>query len=86
MTAPIFVDGVPANLEAAALDALAWLEFFRKHPSLGTLFNPAKSAEAVQRIDLAIGALAGLLPEDEPVFLSDEVVVEDAAALVHPPL
>lgn len=60
MSTPHFVDGAPANLEAAAMDALDWLRWTRNNAALG----PKNMA----RIQAAIRALETHLPTDEPIF------------------
>ncbi len=63
-----FFDGEPTNLEAAALDALEWLKFWREylnHNHLGQNWN-----EARRRMTLAIKALERFTPDQEPVFHS----------------
>lgn len=63
---PEFMDGKPINLEAAALDALEWLEFWRgylNYNHLGQEWN-----ESRRRMSGAIEALEYYLPKGEPVF------------------
>jgi hypothetical protein len=62
--APIFVDGQPVNLEAAALDALEWLklleEIYFQRPKI---FREPQ--EGRTRLTRAIAALEATLPEAE---------------------
>lgn len=64
-----YTNGIPANLEAAANDALAWLEFFAEKAAHGkcqiTDGNLAKLGQA-------IGLLRQFLPDAAPVFEETE--------------
>lgn len=60
MTPPTYLDGAPANLEAAALDALAWLRWAK---------SPIRTEENEQRLDESIRALEKFLPNADLVFL-----------------
>jgi hypothetical protein len=50
-----FIDGEPANLPAAALDALEWLEWLRKH--LAQQHHSATYDELRRRLALATDCL-----------------------------
>lgn len=63
-----FLDGVPTNLEAAALDALEWLKFWQgylKHHHLGVDWNGNR-----KRMSSAIEMLDKFLPDEQPVYSS----------------
>ncbi len=57
-TSPVWVEGEPANLEAAAADALVWLRVFCEQP--GALYLWGVNRE---RLQLATDALAGFMPQ-----------------------
>ena len=63
MTQPIFHDGAPLNLEAAALDSLEWLRVTQRLLIL--------RSEARERLERAIAALESFLPEGEPTSTGD---------------
>jgi hypothetical protein len=65
-SAPRFVDGVPANLEAAALDALTWLEWWQGYLSLN--HRELKWDENRRRLTLCIQTLKQFIPDVEPAF------------------
>lgn len=76
----IYHDGIPANLTAAAADALEWLRWVQA---------PRRSAENERRLAEAIRLLTEFLPEAEPVFVEsagalggDGLIVADLAAKV----
>lgn len=54
---PVWTDGEPANLEAAAADALEWLHFFIGRP-VGLIYSSAKR----DQLSAAISALERFLP------------------------
>ncbi|MGE0295033.1 MAG: hypothetical protein AB7P97_22015 [Hyphomonadaceae bacterium] len=54
---PVWIDGEPANLEAAAADALEWLHFFIGRP-VGLIYSSAKR----DQLSAAISALERFLP------------------------
>lgn len=66
---PAYFDGEPINLEAAALDALEWLEFWRKLLLEDGQVSPAKRVDALDRMARAIGSLKEYLPGDLSVAL-----------------
>lgn len=60
-----FLDGVPVNLESAALDALEWLKFWRgylDHNHLGDDWNGNR-----KRMSLTIRTLEKFLPDEMPI-------------------
>lgn len=63
---PAFHDGEPANLEAAALDALEWMEWTEKILRLN--YQGQRKNVTIYRLGRAIKALKAFLPADEPVF------------------
>lgn len=68
MSNPTYRDGEPANLEAAALDALEWLRWFK--PELGSqmIHDPDVLKEWQQRLDAAIASLDKHLPNKDMIF------------------
>jgi len=56
---PTYLDGEPANLPAAAKDALDWLKFLTTRPL---------TQKNRRRLKLAIKALEAYLPDEPPVF------------------
>lgn len=63
MSKPIYLDGQPDNLEAAALDALDWLRYVQQRQDAYEF-----SADNLRRLVGAIGALERFLPGEEPEF------------------
>ena len=66
MSQPEFLDGEPVNLEAAALDAVEWLRFWREflnHNLLAQSWNGQR-----RRMSRAIRRLESYLPEGEPIY------------------
>jgi hypothetical protein len=64
--APEFLDGSPVNLEAAALDALEWMRFWRQYLNRNHLDE--RWNESRRRMSRAIEALETYLPEADPVY------------------
>lgn len=64
---PTYLDGVPTNLEAAALDAKDWLDWWLKFVSRPRHVNYIKT-EDLDRLRLCRDSLAEFLPDVEPVF------------------
>ena len=66
MEHPIWQDGKPENLAAAAADALAWLEFWGKYLDKGKRIEPGVDwGEARERLGLAAEELKRFIPEGE---------------------
>lgn len=68
MSVPIFTDGEPANLEAAALDALEWLQWLEILMNDNRFFHGRGWARNHVRLRAAIKALTAHLPDVDPVF------------------
>lgn len=72
MPDPTYRKGKPVNLEAAALDALEWLRWFKPELDSRMIHDPAVLKEWQRRLNAAIKALDKHLPnktithEDEP--------------------
>lgn len=71
---PTYLDGEPTNLEAAALDALDWLQFWQKYLNESLSFRPAHALR--RRIEAAIKALETFLPDEPPVFNESRIKEE----------
>lgn len=80
MSEPIFANGEPQNLEAAALDALEWLRFTRNYMRQrgqskyegGVYRHISFPQDDMNRLDQAIAALEKFLPNGQPVFQDEE--------------
>lgn len=68
MNAPTFRDGCPANLEAAALDALEWLQWLEILMNDNRFFSGHGWARNLARLRQAISVLKALLPDETPIF------------------
>lgn len=63
MSPPIYLDGIPVNLEAAASDALEWLRWAK---------SPKRSAENDRRLDVMIATLEKFLDGVTPVYFGEK--------------
>ena len=70
-TTATYRDGLPTNLAAAALDALAWLEFYQRQLTDEAIADSALWEDRKRRLQMAIDALR------ERVSVTDLVHEED---------
>lgn len=63
----IYVDGQPHNLEAAAYDALAWLEYASHHEVGGEIER--MNTERLRDLYVVIAALRRYVPSEKPEFV-----------------
>ena len=73
----LYVDGLPANLEAAANDALTWLEWFVKQDRKDAC---RLSGDNRQKLHAAIANLQQYLPKVEPEFVDTPEVNHETPA------
>jgi len=77
-TAATYRDGLPTNLAAAALDALAWLEFYQRQLADEAIADCELWEDRKRRLAMAIDALR------VRVSVADLVHEEDVEALGLP--
>ena len=70
-TTATYRDGLPTNLAAAVLDALAWLEFYQRQLTDEAIADSALWEDRKRRLQMAIDALR------ERVSVTDLVHEED---------
>lgn len=70
MTVPIYLDGEPQNLEAAALDSLEWLRIMLEyiHVIRGQARNGDRLREDRGRLQRTIDALEGFVAGSKPLY------------------
>lgn len=70
MTQPIYLDGEPQNLEAAALDALDWLKIMLEyiHVIRGQARNGDRLREDRDRLQRMIEVLEGFVGGSKPLY------------------
>lgn len=77
-TTATYRDGLPTNLAAAALDALAWLEFYQRQLTDEAIADSALWEDRKRRLAMAIGALRGRVSVDDLVHEEDLETKEEA--------
>lgn len=67
---PVYLDGEPQNLAAAANDALDWLKLIQKHirQIRGQLHPPDHLREDERRIAAAIAAIESFVDTRSPIY------------------
>lgn len=68
MPNPTWRDGAPANLEAAAMDALDWLRWFKPELDSRLIRQADVLADCQQRLASTIAALDNYLPDKTMIF------------------
>lgn len=70
MSRPIYLDGEPQNLEAAALDALDWLKIMLEyiHVIRGQARNGDRLREDRDRLQRMIEIMQMLVPDNKPLY------------------
>lgn len=70
MAQPIYLDGEPQNLEAAALDALEWLNVMLEciHVIRGQARMGDRLREDRDRLQRMIETIQSLVPDNKPIF------------------